>query len=83
MLEPDTYVQQSDAMSPNMWRNYVRDRTQAALMYITEYETAQEWERDPQYDKQQVLQPVTDYLRQGRPSKTTNRHSLEQRWYPP
>ena len=25
-------------------------------MYITEYETAQEWERDPQYDKQQVLQ---------------------------
>ena len=29
---------------------------QAALMYITEYETAQQWERDPQYDKQQVLQ---------------------------
>ena len=29
---------------------------QAALTYITEYETAQEWECDPQYDKQQVLQ---------------------------
>ena len=29
---------------------------QVALMYITEYETAQQWERDPQYDKQQVLQ---------------------------
>ena len=25
-------------------------------MYITEYETAQQWERNPQYDKQQVLQ---------------------------
>ena len=56
MPEPDAYVQQLDAMTPNMRRNYVRDRTQAALTYITEYETAQEWERDPQYDKQQVLQ---------------------------
>ena len=27
-----------------------------ALTYITEYETAQQWECDPQYDKQQVLQ---------------------------
>ena len=27
-----------------------------ALTYITEYERAQEWERDPRYDKQQVLQ---------------------------
>ena len=27
-----------------------------ALAYITEYETAQQWEGDPQYDKQQVLQ---------------------------
>ena len=43
-------------MTPNMRRNYVRDRTQAALTYITEYKTAQEWERDQQYDKQQVLQ---------------------------
>ena len=56
MPEPDTYVQQSDAMTPNMRRNYVRDRTQAELTYITEYETTQEWESDPQYDKQQVLQ---------------------------
>ena len=56
MPEPDTYVQQLDAMTPNMRRNYIRDRTQAALTYITEYETAQEWECDPQYDKQQVLQ---------------------------
>ena len=58
MPEPDVYVQQSDAMTPKMRRNYVRDRTQAALTYITEYETAQEWERDPQYDKQQVLQQL-------------------------
>ena len=56
MPEPDAYVQQLDAMTPNMRRNYLRDRMQAALTYITEYETAQEWERDPQYDKQQVLQ---------------------------
>ena len=54
--EPDAYVQQRDAMMPNMRRNYVRDRTQAALTYISEYETAQKWERDPQYDEQQVRQ---------------------------
>ena len=38
MPEPDAYVQQLDAMTPNMRRNYVKDRTQAALTYITEYE---------------------------------------------
>ena len=42
MPEPDAYVQQLDAMTPNMRRNYIRDRTQAALTYITEYKTAQE-----------------------------------------
>ena len=56
MPEPEAYVQQLDAMTPNIRRNYVRDRMQAALTYITEYETAQQWERNPQYDKQQVLQ---------------------------
>ena len=54
--EPDVYVQHEDAMSLNMRRNYVRDRTQAALTYISEYETAQKWENDPQYDGQQVQQ---------------------------
>ena len=54
--EPDVYVQHEDAMSLNMRRNYVRDRTQAALTYISEYETAQKWESDPQYDGQQVQQ---------------------------
>ena len=54
--EPDAYVQHSDAMTLNMRRNYVRDRTQAALTYISEYETAQKWESDPQYDAQQVRQ---------------------------
>ena len=54
--EPDVYVQHEDAMSLNMRRNYVRDRTQAALTYISEYETAQKWENDPQYDRQQVQQ---------------------------
>ena len=39
--EPDAYVQHRDAMTLNMRRNYVRDRTQAALTYISEYETAQ------------------------------------------
>ena len=56
MPEPEAYVEQPDAMTPNMRRNYVRDRMQAALTYITEYETAQQWGRNPQYDKQQVLQ---------------------------
>ena len=39
-----------------MRRNYVRDRTQAALTYISEYDVTQKWEGDPQYDQQQVRQ---------------------------
>ena len=54
--EPDVYVQHGDAMSLNMRRNYVRDRTQAALTYISEYEIAQKRENNPQYDGQQVQQ---------------------------
>ena len=54
--EPDAYVQHRDAMTLNMRRNYVRDQTQAALTYISEYETAQKWESDPQFDEQQVRQ---------------------------
>ena len=54
--EPDVYVQHGDAMSFNMRRNYVRDQTQAALTYISEYEMAQKWENNPQYDGQQVQQ---------------------------
>ena len=56
MPEPEAYVTQIDVMSPQMRRNYVRDRTQAALTYIKEYETSQEWEQNPQYDVQQVRQ---------------------------
>ena len=56
MPEPDAYVTQQDVMSPQMRRNYVRDRTQAALTYIKEYETSHQWEQDPQYDAQQVRQ---------------------------
>ena len=56
MPEPDAYVTQADVMSPQMRRNYVRDRTQAALTYIKEYETSHQWEQDPQYDAQQVRQ---------------------------
>ena len=39
-----------------MRRNYVRDRTQAALTYIKENEASQKWEHNPQYDVQQVRQ---------------------------
>ena len=47
---------QPDVMTPQMRRNYVRDRTQAALTYIKEYEVLQEWEHNPQYDVQQIRQ---------------------------
>ena len=56
MPEPEAYVTQPDVMTPQMRRNYVRDRTQAALTYIKEYEASQEWEHNPQYDVQQVRQ---------------------------
>ena len=49
-------MQQLDAMTPNMRRNYVRDRMQAALTYIGEYESAQQWQGNPEYDRQEVLQ---------------------------
>ena len=58
MPEPEAYVTQPDAMTPQMRKNYVRDRTQAAVTYITEYKTSQEWENDPQYDAQQVRQQL-------------------------
>ena len=54
--EPGAYVQHSDTMTLNMRRNYVRDRTQAALTYILEYDATQKWEGDSQYDQQQVRQ---------------------------
>ena len=54
--DPDAYVEQPDVMTPNMRRNYIRDRTQAALTYITEYEATQHFQNDPQYDRQQVQQ---------------------------
>ena len=44
---------------------------QVALTYITEYETAQERERDPQYDKQQVLQRLQ--IIYGKPDKVKQR----------
>ena len=43
-------------MTLNMRRNYVRDQTQAALTYISEYDATQKWEGDSQYDQQQVRQ---------------------------
>ena len=54
--EPAAYVQHGDAMTLNMRRNYVRDRTQAALTYISEYDTSQKLESDPQYNQPQVRQ---------------------------
>ena len=54
--EPAAYVQHGDAMTLNMRRNYIRDRTQAALTYISEYDMARKWESDPQYNQQQVRQ---------------------------
>ena len=56
MPDPEAYILQQDAMTPNMRRNYTRDQTNVALTYIKEYENAQQWQQDPQYDKQQVLQ---------------------------
>ena len=41
MPDPEAYVLQQDVMDPRMQRNYTRDRTNAALTYITEYEQAQ------------------------------------------
>ena len=56
MPDPKAYVLQPDVMNPRMRRNYTRDQTNAALIYITEYEQAQQWQQDTKYDKQQVLQ---------------------------
>ena len=56
MPDPEAYINQPDAMTPQMRRNYVRDRTQAALTYLKEYETSSKWEQEPRYEAQQVRQ---------------------------
>ena len=59
MPEPRSLCNTGGRHDTQMRRNYVRDRTQAALTYIKEYEASQEWERNPQYDVQQVRQRLT------------------------
>ena len=56
MHEPNAYQQHVDVMTLNMRRNYIRDRTQAALTYITECGKIAEMEKT--FDKDALQQRI-------------------------
>ena len=56
MGDPEVYVRYPDAMPPLTRRNYVRDRTQSALMYILEYGQTEAMINDGIYDKSDIHQ---------------------------
>ena len=68
MPDPEAYTNQPDAMTPQMRRNYVRDRTQAALTYLKEYETSCKWEARFTVRCSAGTPTSTDHLRESRQS---------------
>ena len=70
---PDTgnYTIQSKPMSPAMRKNYIKDRAQAAVTYITEYGNTMLWNLEnlvPEYKLTQCLQIIfgrTDAVREA------------------
>ena len=55
------YPPYTEAMSPTAHKNYIKDRTQAAAIYITEYSNTRLWELEdkvPPENLQQRLQIV-------------------------
>ena len=60
---PDTgnYIAHDKPMSPAMWKNYIKDRAQAAVTYITEYGNTRLWTMEnlvPDHKLKQRLQIV-------------------------
>ena len=65
------YITYDKPMSPAMQKNYIKDRAQAAVTYITEYGNTRRWTLEnlvPEHKLKQCLQIVfgrTDALREG------------------
>ena len=55
MDEPDIYIVHSDAMETNNRRNYVCDRMQVALIYISEYAETQKMRSEKKYRDEDLL----------------------------
>ena len=55
MDEPALYIVHPDVMQINTRKNYVRDRMQAALIYISEYEETKHMMTEGQYNNDDLL----------------------------
>ena len=55
MDEPDVYVVHPDAMEMNTRKNYVRDRMQAALIYISDYAETRKMMTENKYKYEDLL----------------------------
>ena len=55
MDEPAVYVLHPDVMQVNTRKNYVRDRIQAALIYISEYEETKRMMTEGRYNNDDLL----------------------------
>ena len=55
MDEPAVYVLHPDVMQVNTRKNYVRDRIQAALIYISEYEGTKRMMTEGRYNNDDLL----------------------------
>ena len=55
MDEPAVYILHSDVMQVNTRKNYVRDRMQAALIYILEYAETKRMMTEGRYKKEELL----------------------------
>ena len=62
MGDPEIYVRYPDAMPPLARKNYVRDRTQSALMYILEYGQTEATLKEGIYDEVEVQQRLCAVL---------------------
>ena len=56
MGDPEIYIRYPDAMPPLARKNYVRDRTQSALMYILEYGQTEAMLKEGIHDEVEVQQ---------------------------
>ena len=63
MGDPEIYVKYPDAMPPLARKNYVRDRTQSALMYILEYGQTEAMLKEGIYDEVEVQQRLCAVFR--------------------
>ena len=69
------YTTQDKPMSPAMRKNYIKDRAQAVVMYITEYGNTTLWDLENLVPSHKLMQCTTDHIWPNGCSKRGNRQS--------